>query len=494
MGLIVMKFGGTSVATSDRIRESAQIVERAARENAVVVVVSALAGVTDAILSTLNAARTGAVVEVESQCRALEIKHDAVSAELFPLSAREGVDTTLRGVITRLREICSGLLQLRASTPQVMDMALSLGEEISAQVFAAYLRHLGVDADYVDSASVLVTDERYGDATPDLEATRRRSREVLLPLLKAGRVPVVTGYRGATAGGHLTTLGRGGSDHSAAILGAVVSADEVWIWTDVDGVLTADPRTCPDAILLSEITFAEGIALSYYGAKVIHQRAIRPCMEAGIPVWIKNSFQPEVAGTKITAAAQAGSSPVKAVTVVNHASLVTLTTRWDAHSAEVFGRLFLRLAHEHVDVLFSTQSWSESSLGLVLREQDTEHVVQAIKRLFRTELKHGVLNPITVERDVAVVAVLGQAMKGIPGILGRLFSAVSRCGVSVIAVAQGASEMNICFAVPGAYAAAVVQSVHAEFFSNNDTVADLRTQPSIEESVLTQDGAGYDQA
>jgi aspartate kinase len=233
----------------------------------------------------------------------------------------------------------------------------------------------------------------------------------------------------------------------------------------VDGVLTADPRICPDAMTLPEITFAEAIELSYYGAKVIHRKAIRPTMERGIPVWIKNSFKPEVAGTKIVETVPASNRPVKAVTAVTGASLVTLTTRRDTHFAEIFGRLFLRLGHEHVDVLFSTQSSSEDSLGLVLREQDTEHVVHAIQRLFRTELKHGVLNPVSVHRDVAVIAVLGSGMKGTCGILGRLFSAVARSSVSVIAVAQGASELNICFAVEAARTNDVLKAVHQEFLS-----------------------------
>jgi aspartate kinase len=273
----------------------------------------------------------------------------------------------------------------------------------------------------------------------------------------------VMGYSGATPTGQITTLGRGGSDYSGTILGAAVDADEVWIWTDVDGVLTADPRICPDAATLPEITFAEAIELSYYGAKVIHRKAIRPTMERAIPVWIKNSFNPQARGTKIVESLPDSNRPVKAVTAVTQASLVTLTIRRDTYFAEIFGRLFLRLGHEHIDVLFSTQSSSEDSLGLVLREQDTEHVVHAIQRLFRTELKHGVLNPVSVHRDVAVIAVLGSGMKGTCGILGRLFSAVARINVSVIAVAQGASELNICFAVEAARANEVLKVVHQEF-------------------------------
>ena len=466
MSLIVMKFGGTSVADAERIRQAAAIVQKhAERGNQVVVVVSALSRITDLIIAVLNASRAGNAAEMDAGLRQLRERHEQVLRALFQGKSLEAVSAKVDGTLDRMREFCSALMLLRSATPQVTDVVLPLGEQMSAHIFAACLNELGAKGQFIDSAKVIVTDDKFGDASPDMEATAHVSSDMLRPLLRERRIPVVMGYSGATAGGQVTTLGRGGSDYSATILGAALGADEVWIWTDVDGVLTADPRVCPDAVTLPEITFAEAVELSYYGAKVIHRKAIRPTMERGIPVWIKNSFRPEFPGTKIVESLPPSNRPVKAVTAVTQAALVTLTTRRDVHFAEIFGRLFLRLGHEHIDVLFSTQSSSEDSLGLVLREQDTEHVVHAIQRLFRTELKHGVLNPVSVHRDVAVIAVLGSGMKGTCGILGRLFSAVARSNVSVIAVAQGASELNICFAVPAARANEVVKSVHDEFLS-----------------------------
>ncbi|HMC31824.1 MAG TPA: aspartate kinase, partial [Candidatus Angelobacter sp.] len=239
--------------------------------------------------------------------------------------------------------------------------------------------------------------------------------------------------------------------------------DEVWIWTDVDGVLTADPRICPDAATLPEISFAEAIELAYYGAKVIHPKAAYPAMNADIPVWIKNSFRPEVAGTKITQAARPVNSPVKSVTSVKDATLITLVTRRDVHPVELWGRLFLRLGQEQIEVLFATQSSPEHALGLVLRKDDAARVLKLIATIFRIELAQGVLNPVEVNNEIAVIAVLGESMKGTCGILGRVFSAVARREVSVIAVAQGASELSICFAVAAARGAEVVRSVHEEF-------------------------------
>ena len=466
MSLIVMKFGGTSVGNAERIRQAAAIVRQHAQSgNDVVVVVSALSQVTDLILKVLNAARLGHAQEVDEGLQELSRRHEEVLSALFQGDQLKIVSAAVEATLKRLREFCSALVLLGSATPQVMDMVLPLGEQMSARMFAACLGQMGAKASFVDSSQVLITDEEFGDASPDMESTRQHSREVLFPLLKQGGIPVVMGYSGSTRTGSVTTLGRGGSDSSATILGAALDADEVWIWTDVDGVLTADPRICPDAVTLPEITFAEAIELSYYGAKVIHRKAIRPTMERGIPVWIKNSFKPELPGTKIVEALPASNHPVKAVTAVTQASLVTLTTRRDVHFAEIFGRLFLRLGHERIDVLFSTQSSSEDSLGLVLREQDTEHVVHAVQRLFRTELKHGVLNPVSVHRDIAVIAVLGSGMKGTCGILGRLFSVVARNNVSVIAVAQGASELNICFAVTASRVNDVLRAIHQEFLS-----------------------------
>ncbi len=297
------------------------------------------------------------------------------------------------------------------------------------------------------------------------------------PILDNGGVPIVAGYSGSTKDGHTTTLGRGGTDYAATILGAATRADEVWIWTDVDGVLTADPRICPEATTLPEISFAEAIELAYYGAKVIHPRAAYPAADIGLPIWIKNSFRPEVPGTKITEAAAPANSAVKAVTCVNHATLITLVTRRDIHPVELWGRLFLRLGQEQIEVLFATQSSPEHALGLVLRKEDGARVLKMIHSIFRIELAQGVLLPVAVHSDIAVVAVLGESMKGQCGILGRLFASVAKCQVSVIAVAQGASELSICFAVPSPAAAQVVRSVHHEFFAGSEVSLPICARP-----------------
>lgn len=476
---IVMKFGGTSVGDASRIRQCAEIVSKAAQQDRIVVVVSAMAGVTDLIFRTVEAARHGDAGATETHLAKFEAVHREMISGLFSAQEAAGVLAFAGNVSEHLRKSAHALLALRSEiSPQAMDSLVALGERISSRVLAEYLQQTGTRSESVRAEDVIVTDANFGNAAPDMEATRARCQSVLLPLLERGAVPVIGGYSGATADGRTTTLGRGGSDYSATIVGAAAGADEVWIWTDVDGVLTADPRICPQASTLPEITFAEAIELAYYGAKVIHPKAAYPAADAGFPVWIKNSFHPEVEGTKIARAAAKVNSPVKSVTCVKKATLITLVTRRDVHPVELWGRLFLRLGQEQIEVLFATQSSPEHALGLVLRAEDSARVVKLINTIFRIELAQGVLLPVEVNAEVAVVAVLGESMKGTCGILGRVFSSVARCEVSVIAVAQGASELSICFAVPAAAAANVVRGVHDEFCVQSDFAVPVCLRPN----------------
>jgi aspartokinase/homoserine dehydrogenase 1 len=478
--LIVMKFGGTSVGNAERFRQCAGIVGRAAKQDRIIVVVSAMAGVTDLIFKTIEAARHGDAAATQAYLEKFEAVHRELINGLFDHANAAAAEEFTAEIFAQLHNASQALSALRSDiSAQTADSLAALGERIAAWALARYLRQSGADAEFVRAEDVIVTDSAFGNAVPDMEATRASCRRALLPLLERRTVPVVGGYSGANAQGKTTTLGRGGSDYSATILGAAAGADEVWIWTDVDGVLTADPRICPDAATLPEISFAEAIELAYYGAKVIHPKAAYPAAEAGVPIWIRNSFRPEAAGTKITRAARSGNSPVKSVTSVKDATLITLVTRRDVHPVELWGRLFLRLGQEQIQVLFATQSSPEHALGLVLRQEDAARVLKLISAIFRMELGQGVLNPVQVDREMAVVAVLGEAMQGTCGILGRVFSAVARCEVSVRAVAQGASELSICFAVPARHGAEVVRAVHDEFCGQSNASVPVCLRPNI---------------
>jgi aspartokinase/homoserine dehydrogenase 1 len=476
--LLVMKFGGTSLGEAARFRDCAQIVCQAARHDRVIVVVSAVAGVTDLIFQAIDAARHGDASGAEVQLHTLESVHRELMTQLFSGDRLAGALEFLAAISVRLESSVRALLALRSGiSAETNDSLVALGERVSAWVLANYLEQSGSPSEFVRAEDAIITDNNFGNASPDVEATRVSCRRALHPILDRGAVPIVAGYSGATPDGRTTTLGRGGSDYSATIIGAAVNADEVWIWTDVDGVLTADPRICPDAATLPEISFAEAIELAYYGAKVIHPKAAYPAADAGFPVWIKNSFRPQAAGTRITRSPRTVNSPVKSVTCVKNAALLTLISRRDVHPVELWGRLFTRLGQEHIETLFATQSSPEHALGLVLRREDSARVLRLIHSIFRVELAQGVLNPVEVS-DVAVAAVLGESMKGTCGILGRVFSAVALRHVSVIAVAQGASELSICFAVAASAAAEVVRAVHDEFFAKADFAVPVCLRPT----------------
>ncbi|HEX3154567.1 MAG TPA: aspartate kinase, partial [Candidatus Angelobacter sp.] len=320
--LTVMKFGGTSVGNAERFRQCAAIVGEAAKHDRIVVVVSAMAGVTDLIFKTIEAARHGDASATQAHLEKFESVHRQLIVNLLEPQRHASANDYLAEVVAHLQNACAALSALRSDiSAQTSDSLVALGERISAWTLANYLQQLGTHAEFVRAENVIATDSNFGNAAPDIQATRKHCQRSLFPLLDRSVVPVVAGYSGADALGKSTTLGRGGSDYSATIIGAAAGADEVWIWTDVDGVLTADPRICPDAAMLPEISFEEAIELAYYGAKVIHPKAAYPAAEAGFPVWIKNSFRPEVAGTKITHDAKPAHSPVKAVTSVKDATL-----------------------------------------------------------------------------------------------------------------------------------------------------------------------------
>ena len=474
--LIVMKFGGTSVGSAARFRQCAEIVGRAAIGDNVIVVVSAVSGVTDLIFRAIESARQGNAAVTEAHVSRFEELHASLIHELFGQHSAPTLEFAAK-VFRQFRDSCQALLALGSGISlQTQDSLAALGERISACVLADYLRLSGTQCEFVSAERAIITDNNFGNAAPDMQATAAACRNAVLPIIARGEVAVIAGYSGATHEGHTTTLGRGGSDYSATIIGAAVAANEVWIWTDVDGVLTADPRIVPEATTLPEISFSEAIELAYYGAKVIHPKAAYPALDAGIPVWIKNSFRPDAAGTRITRTAQAIGSPVKAVTCVANASLITLVSGRDVHPAELFGRLFLRLGQECIDTLFATQSSPEHALGLVLRKEDSARVLKLIHNVFRMELAQGVLNPVSVQHDIGVIAVLGESMKGTCGILGRVFSTVAECQISVIAVAQGASELSICFAVPSAACAEVVRAIHGEFCTGAEFALSAQSQ------------------
>jgi len=296
-----------------------------------------------------------------------------------------------------------------------------------------------------------------------MEATRRKSHVRLRPLLEKRVVPVVTGFIGATAEGQLTTLGRGGSDFSATILGAALEAVEVIIWTDVDGVLTADPRLVPDARTIPEISYREAAELAYFGAKVLHPKTLNPVVQAAIPVWIRNSFAPERPGTKITPRGRSNGGGVKALTAIRDVTLISVGGPGIVGLPDVVGRTFSTTAEVRASVLLISQSSSQSDICFIVSTADAHRTVEALRKEFAQDLAHHNVEHITINPHIAIVAVVGENMRGTPGIAGKTFSALGRDGVNIIAIAQGSSESNISFVIEEKAVKTALLTTHREF-------------------------------
>jgi len=330
-------------------------------------------------------------------------------------------------------------------------------------MIAGALRELGVQSEAVEAMELIVTDSFHGGAEPQMELTRERSETRLRPLLEKGIVPVVTGFIGATVEGKLTTLGRGGSDYSATILGAAMNADEVIIWTDVDGVLTADPRLVAEARTIPVISYREAAELAYFGAKVLHPKTLNPVMQAAIPVWIRNSFAPERPGTKITPEGQSIGGGVKALTAIRDVALISLGGPGIVGVPDVVGRTFSTTAEARTSVLLISQSSSQNDICFIVSAADAPRTVEALRKEFAQDLANQKVEHITVDLNIAIVAVVGENMRGTPGIAGRTFNSLGRENVNIIAIAQGSSECNISFVVEEKAVKTALTATHREF-------------------------------
>ncbi|MGH9359920.1 MAG: aspartate kinase [Terriglobia bacterium] len=462
--LIVMKFGGTSVGNAERMEHVAGLLKEHLHQAEVIAVVSAMGGVTDMLIRAATEASHGDRDAWKGVRQELARRHRDVADKALSASEQATVLPRLAEQIGYFENLCSGFSLVREITPRAMDALSSLGEVMSAALLAAILRSKGCPAEAVDATEMIVTDEKFGNATPRFEETCVKARERLGLLRERGQIPVVTGFRGATRDGLCTTLGRGGSDYSGTIVGAALDADEIWIWTDVDGVMTADPRLVPGARIIPEISYQEAIELSFFGAKVLHPKTIQPVIKRGIPVWIKNTFNSSCAGTRIAPSSASNGRPgLKAVTSVSKAQIITLSGRGTLPFAHLAAKAFGALGLDEVDTLMVTQSSADNVLCFAVRDSDLKQVKAHLEKVFELEMLHGQRVSIEVMPHVAIVVAIGENMKGTPGLAGRAFSALGRRGINVIAIAQGSSEISISFAVKASEVKSAVEAIHEEF-------------------------------
>ena len=462
-GLLVMKFGGTSMGSAERIRSAARICAEVRAQRPVVVVVSAMSKVTDLLLDTLRAAEAGRPVEVETNLKHLESRHVETCRALLTTHACSTAICEVGILVGEFQRIAHGMLMLGERPPRSVDEAIATGERLASMMIASFLSCEGVPSEAVNAAEVIVTDDEFGNANPLMDETREKARARLMGVIDRGAIPIVTGFNGATVDGRATTLGRGGSDFSASILASVLDAEELWIWSDVDGIMTADPRLVPDAAVLDEVTYNEAAELAYNGAKVLHPRTLAPLVEKGIPVWSKNSFNLQAPGTRIVPRVLQAPPGPRAVTSMANVALVSVDlARPAVNGTAIMGRALDALADAGSEVLAFSSSSYRQNFCFLIRKEELAAALEGLESEFELELEHDYLRPIKVDPEVGLLAVVGEGMQGTPGLAGRIFTAISRENVNIIAIAQGSSELTIVIVVARSGLDKAVQAVHAE--------------------------------
>jgi aspartokinase/homoserine dehydrogenase 1 len=430
-----------------------------------VVITSAMSGVTNLLLDSAALASQGKVDSLPNTESTLREKHFAAADVLIKdEKLREDTKAEINALILTLVDLCKAIAVLGEASPRVMDAVASIGERMSVRLLGAVLENAGVNARAIESTEFIVTNAHFQHAHPDFKATTEKTRAILNPLMDQGIVPVTTGFIGATPEGVITTLGRGGSDYSAAIIGSVLPADDVWIWTDVDGVMTTDPRIVKDAKTLPEITYSEIAELAYYGAKVIHPKTIRPVVDAGIGLRICNTFNPTHPGTRLIANAKVNGKVngqvVKAVTAIRDQRLVTIEGRGMLGVPGVAARAFGAVASTKTSVPLITQASSEQSICFAVPSESAESVINALRAVFADEIEDEDIDRVWMTEDVSIITVVGVGMRHTPGVAGRVFSQLGNNQANVLAIAQGSSEVSISMVVAAADTELAVRSLH----------------------------------
>jgi len=459
---VVMKFGGSSLANASRIRNVARIVYRFSDGNKIIVVASAMDDVTERLLEIGETAQKGEIAKARSLVSTLNSLHLSTGRNVSARGTLKELLPMIGQLNLELERTVEGISQLRELTPRSRDYLLSFGERLSTPIMTTALRTSGLKARALTGAEAgITTDENFGEAKPLTEISYHQIRRSLEPSLGRKEIPVVAGFIAATVDGSITTLGRGGSDYTASLLGAALDAEEVWIWTDVDGLMTADPRIVRNAAVLPKVSFSEALELSYFGAKMMHPRALQPAANRKIPVRIKNSRRPTASGTLVSAEqTNDDGRAVKAVSIIRDVGIVTIGGSGMMGAPGVAAKIFQTLGSNQVNVIMISQGSSEATISCVLARQDIDRAVRALQLAL---LGQGFVDRISQEKDACIIAVVGSGMRGTPGVAARVFRAVGQRQVNVRMVAQGSSEFNISFVVSERDGPDAVRAIHEEF-------------------------------
>ncbi len=461
---IVMKFGGTSVAKGENIRHVADLVVKNAKGNKVIVVVSALATVTNKLIDMAEQAAKSEEKQIQQFTTELLERHlDEIASAITDKKIQKETEQITRKSITELEKVLTGICYVRELTPKSKDYVLSFGERLSAPIVNGAIKDHNLEAQWFTGKDAgIVTDSNFGDASPLMNFTTHLLREKLEPLLEKGVIPVISGYIAANQDGVVTTLGRGGSDYTATILGAALEADEVWIWTDVDGILTTDPKIVPKAKMLSQLSYQEAAEMAIFGAKAMHPRALEPAIRETIPVRIRSVFNPANSGTLITKHPKAKASEVvKAVAMIRNVAMLNVNGAGMVGAPGSYAKVFEVLGKNGINVMMISTAVSEANMSLIIRRNLLARAVSTIE----IALMDGksVVNEVTSEDDVCVIAVMGANMKGTLGVASKIFETVAKAGINIRMIAQGSSELNVSFVVAEKDGEAVVKAIHDEF-------------------------------
>jgi aspartokinase/homoserine dehydrogenase 1 len=460
--MVVMKFGGTSLGSVDRIKGAARVVA-SSRQSDPIVILSAMGGVTDRLLDAGDMAIRGADQEVVESLKSLRRTHQSAVAGLIEdAGAAEALVSELEPIWEEMQKVLTGVLLLRELSTRSRDLIGSFGERLIVPIFSAYLNQIGVRAEAVDARKIILTKDDADFALVDFQETKRRCSE-LVEMVGRGMVPVVTGFICATPEGITTTLGRGGSDYTASVVGFSVDASEIQIWTDVDGVMTADPRIVSTARVLHRISYKEAAEMSYFGAKVLHPKTIMPAADLNIPIHIKNTFDPDQEGTLITTESPKIHQGVKTVSSITGVTLVSIEGRGMLGVPGTAQRAFGAIASRRINVLMFSQGSSEQHISLVVSKQDGDNTVRALRREFEPEIDKRQVDRIATISNIAIIALVGEGMKSIPGIAARTFGVIGDTDMNILMIAQGSSELNLSLVVSQSDASNAVRLIHDAF-------------------------------
>jgi bifunctional aspartokinase / homoserine dehydrogenase 1 len=482
----VYKFGGVAVGSADAIRAAAEHVQRVAPH--VAVVVSAMNGVTDLLLGAGHAALRGDRVAYFTASKQYELRHtDVINTLILNRPRAETLRSMVQDSTHEMRAICDSITVLGELTTRAHDALVARGERVLARVFTAYLEELGLEATYVDATEIISTERRLGSLWPNLSRCERAAKKHLAPHVDKGEVVVMPGFIGSGPDGELVTLGRGGTDFSAAILARSLNARALTLWKEVDGLMTADPKPVPNARVIAELHYREAAELAFYGAKVLHPRTMIPLVDRKIPLHVRSTFDASKPGTRIADDVKPGAYPVKALTAIHKQALIAIEGSGMIGVPGVAGRAFTALSQAGHSVSMISQASSESSICFVVPATEAKHAVAALEEAFAYERRLKLIDRINAETRIALIAVVGLGMRGTPGIAARTFGALSGESINIVAIAQGSSELNITVAIEEDDATRALQALHREY--QLDRIRPLATT-NTRESKLTLLGFG----